>query len=55
MELNYHKEFLKSPEHLWTAVGTIGGGLAVGNPGDDPHTAGLKFFDADARPRGLIF
>ena len=31
MELNYHKEFLKSPEHLWTAVGTIGGGLAVGN------------------------
>jgi hypothetical protein len=31
MQLNYHKEFLKSPEHLWTAVGTIGGGLAVGN------------------------
>ncbi|MEI8312863.1 MAG: hypothetical protein WCH98_19110 [Verrucomicrobiota bacterium] len=31
MELNYHKEFLKSPEHLWTAVGTIGGGLAAGN------------------------
>lgn len=31
MNLNYHKEYLKSPEHLWTAVGTIGGGLAVGN------------------------
>jgi hypothetical protein len=31
MELNCHKEFLRSPEHLWTAVGTIGGGLAVGN------------------------
>ncbi|MFA7344872.1 MAG: hypothetical protein WC003_11250 [Terrimicrobiaceae bacterium] len=31
MHLNYHKEFLKSPEHLWTAVGTIGGGLAAGN------------------------
>lgn len=31
MDLNYHKEFLKSPEHLWTAVGTIGGGLAAGN------------------------
>ena len=31
MQLSYHKEFLRSPEHLWTAVGTIGGGLAVGN------------------------
>ena len=31
MELNYHKEFLKSQEHLWTTVLTIGGGLAVGN------------------------
>ena len=30
-QLNYHKEYLKSPEHLWTVVGTIGGGLAVGN------------------------
>ena len=31
MQLNYHREYLRSPEHLWTAVGTIGGGLAVGN------------------------
>jgi phosphomannomutase len=26
------------------------GGLAVGNPGDDPHSVGLKFFDAAAMP-----
>jgi hypothetical protein len=30
-ELNYHKEYLKSPEHLWAAVATLGCGLAIGN------------------------
>ncbi len=30
-QLNYFKEYLRSQEHLWVAVGTLGGGLAVGN------------------------
>lgn len=31
MQLNYRKEFLKSPEHAWTVALTLGAGLAVGN------------------------
>jgi hypothetical protein len=29
---NYYKEFLKSPAHAWTAVLTVGAGLATANP-----------------------
>lgn len=29
---NYYKEFLKSPAHAWTALLTVGAGLATANP-----------------------
>ena len=29
---NYHKEFLKSPHHLWLGLGTLGAGFLLATP-----------------------